>query len=215
MDAITLLKDDHRTVKELFRKFEKAGERAHKTKRTLVDKITEELSVHSAIEEQVFYPAVREAVETAEDEVLESLEEHHIVKWTLSELEKMDPQDERFDAKVTVLIESVRHHIQEEAGEMFPKVRRALSRSQLSDLGELMERAKLAAPKRPHPRSPDEPPWNIVAGPVAAALDAGKQPASQASLLTPPGERAFSPPPGSGTGCTRPSRTTDRAGTPR
>jgi len=174
MDAITLLKDDHRTVKELFRKFEKAGERAHKTKRTLVDKITEELSVHSAIEEQVFYPAVREAVETAEDEVLESLEEHHIVKWTLSELEKMDPQDERFDEKVTVLIESVRHHIEEEEGEMFPKVRRALSRSQLSDLGELMERAKLAAPTRPHPRSPDEPPGNLVAGPVAAVLDAGK-----------------------------------------
>jgi hemerythrin superfamily protein len=174
MDAITLLKDDHRNVKELFRKFEQAGERAHKTKRTLVDKITEELSVHSAIEEQVFYPAVREAVETAGEDVLESLEEHHIVKWTLSELEDMDPQDERFDAKVTVLIESVRHHIEEEEGEMFPKVRRALSRSQLSDLGELMERAKLAAPTRPHPRSPDEPPGNLVAGPVAAVLDAGK-----------------------------------------
>src|SRR6266545_1919302 len=179
MDAITLLKDDHRTVKELFRKFEKAGERAHKTKRTLVDKITEELSVHSAIEEQVFYPAVREAVETAEDEVLESLEEHHIVKWTLSELEKMDPQDERFDAKVAVLIESVRHHIEEEEGEMFPKVRAAVSRRRLADLGELMDRAKLAAPKRPHPRSPDEPPGNIVAGPIAAVLDAGKDAVSR------------------------------------
>jgi hemerythrin-like domain-containing protein len=174
MDAITLLKDDHRTVKDLFTKFEKASERAHKTKRKLVDRMIEELSVHSAIEEQVFYPAVREAVESAEDEVLESLEEHHIVKRTLSELEDMDPSDERFDAKVTVLIELVRHHMKEEEAEMFPEVRKALSRRQLNDLGDLMERAKLAAPTRPHPRSPDEPPGNLVAGPVAAVLDAGK-----------------------------------------
>ena len=101
------------------------------------------------------------------------------MKWTLSELEKMDPEDERFDAKVAVLIESVRHHMEEEEGEMFPKVRAAVSRRRLADLGELMDRAKLAAPKRPHPRSPDEPPWNIVAGPVAAALDAGKQAVSR------------------------------------
>src|SRR3954465_5223227 len=99
MDAITLLKDDHKTVKRLFRKFEQAGDRAFTTKKKLVDKITEELSVHSAIEEQVFYPSVRHAVESTEDDVLESLEEHHIVKWTLSELENMDPHDERYDAK--------------------------------------------------------------------------------------------------------------------
>jgi len=175
MDAITLLKEDHRTVKALFRKFEQAGDRAFATKRKLVDKITEELSVHAAIEEQVFYPAVRHAIEATEDDVLESLEEHHIVKWTLSELEKMDPKDERFDAKVTVLIESVEHHMNEEEGEMFPKVRKALSRTQLNDLGDLMERAKLAAPKRPHPRAPDEPPANAIAGPVMAILDAGMQ----------------------------------------
>jgi hemerythrin superfamily protein len=174
MDAITLLKDDHKTVKRLFRKFEQAGDRAYATKRKLVDKITEELSVHSAIEEQVFYPSVRHAVEQTEDEVLEALEEHHIVKWTLSELESMDPREERFDAKVTVLIESVEHHIEEEEGEMFPRVRKALSRTQLNELGDLMERAKLAAPKRPHPRSPDEPPGNVVAGPLMAILDAGK-----------------------------------------
>src|SRR5439155_18756649 len=140
----------------------------------LVDRIIEVLSVQAAIEEQLFYPAARERAEESEDMVLESLEEQHIVKWTLSELEGMDPKDERFDAKVTVLIESVRHHIEEEEGEMFPKVRKALSRSQLSDLGELMERARLAAPTRPHPRSADEPPGNLVAGPVAAVLDAGK-----------------------------------------
>jgi hemerythrin superfamily protein len=174
MDAITLLKQDHRTVKDLFRKFEQAGDKAYATKRKLVDKMIEELSIHAAIEEQVFYPSVRQAIEATEDEVLEALEEHHVVKWTLSELETMDPKHERFDAKVTVLIESVRHHMKEEEEEMFPKVHKALSRKQLTDLGDLMERAKLAAPKRPHPRSPDEPPGNVIAGPVMAILDAGK-----------------------------------------
>jgi hemerythrin superfamily protein len=175
MDAITLLKDDHRTVKGLFRKFEQAGDRAYATKQKLVEQITEELSVHAAIEEQIFYPSVRQAIEEAEGDVLESLEEHHIVKWTLSELEGMDPKDERYDAKVTVLIESVRHHIGEEEGDMFPKVRKALSRTQLAELGDLMERAKLAAPKRPHPRAPDEPPANLIGGPIIAILDAGKE----------------------------------------
>jgi hemerythrin-like domain-containing protein len=174
MDAITLLKEDHATVKDLFKKFETAGDNAHKTKRQIVDRIIEELAVHSAIEEQVFYPAVRSAVEEAEDEVLESLEEHHIVKWTLSELEGMDPEDERFDAKVSVLIESVRHHIDEEEGEMFPKVRKAVGRRDLQELGEQMKDAKVAAPTRPHPRAPDQPPGNLIAGPMAALLDAGK-----------------------------------------
>lgn len=174
MDAISLLKDDHRNVEALFKKFEQAGERAHKTKRKIVDDIITELSVHSAIEEMIFYPAAREFVQAAEDEVLESLEEHHIVKWVLSELEDMDPKDERFDAKVAVLIENVRHHVKEEEQDMFPQVRRAMSRSQLQDLGRQMEAGKKTAPKRPHPRSPDEPPGNVVAAPVASLLDAGK-----------------------------------------
>jgi hemerythrin superfamily protein len=174
-DAITLLKDDHSTVKGLFQKFEQAGDRAYATKRKIVDKIIEELSIHAAIEEQIFYPAIRHAIEQTEDEVLEALEEHHVVKWTLTELEKTDPKDERFDAKVTVLIESVRHHMKEEEGEMFPKVRKAFSRTQLNELGDLMDRAKLAAPTRPHPRSPDEPPGNVIAAPLMAILDAGKE----------------------------------------
>jgi hemerythrin superfamily protein len=174
VDAITLLKEDHSTVKDLFRRFESSGDNAHKAKREIVDKIIEELSVHSAIEEQVFYPAVRSAVEGAADEVLESLEEHHIVKWTLSELEGMNPEDERFDAKVSVLIESVRHHIEEEEGEMFPKVRKAMGRKELQELGEQMQDAKQAAPTRPHPRAPDQPPGNLIAGPLAALLDAGR-----------------------------------------
>src|SRR5919106_6984890 len=103
MDAITLLKQDHKTVKQLFTQFDKLGDSAYTKKREIVDKLIEELSIHAAIEEQFFYPAARAAVEEAEDNVLESLEEHHVVKWVLSELEGMDPKAERFTAKVTVL----------------------------------------------------------------------------------------------------------------
>lgn len=158
MDAITLLKNDHKTVKALFTKFEKAGENATVTKRKLVDQMIEELAVHATIEEQLFYPAVREAVPEAEDVVLEGMEEHHIVKWTLSELEDMPADHERFEAKVTVLIESVRHHIEEEESDMFPKVREAVGRKALGELGDAMEQAKTAAPTRPRPTAPDTPP---------------------------------------------------------
>ena len=91
MDAITLLKQDHKTVEELFKRFEKLGPRAKKGKADVVEQIIKELSIHAAIEEAVLYPAIRGAVERqdVEDMVLESLEEHHVVKWTLSELDKM------------------------------------------------------------------------------------------------------------------------------
>ena len=158
MDAITLLRDDHKTVEQLFKRFEKAGDEAYVEKRQIVDRIIEELSVHAAIEEQVFYPVARATVPDTEDIALESLEEHHIVKWVLSELDGMDPASERFDAKVTVLIENVRHHVDEEETEFFPKVRNELGRKALAELGEAMDDAKRSAPTHPHPRSPDAPP---------------------------------------------------------
>jgi len=170
MDAITLLRDDHRSVAQLFKRFESAGDNAHVEKRRIVDRIIEELSTHAAIEEQVFYPVARAAVSGVEDIVLESLEEHHIVKWTLSELEGLDPAEERFDAKVTVLIESVRHHVKEEETEFFPKVRKALSRAALNELGEALASAKKSAPTHPHPRSADTP-VNAVANVIAGVVD--------------------------------------------
>jgi len=175
MDAISLLKDDHRTVDRLFKRFEKTSDRATVERRRIVDDIIKELSVHAEIEETVFYPAVRQAVPPSEDMVLESLEEHHVVKWVLSELDGMPPDAERFEAKVTVLMENVRHHVKEEESELFPKVRRALSRGALNEMGAAMERAKTVAPTRPHPRSPDTPPGNIVTGVVAAALDRARE----------------------------------------
>jgi hemerythrin superfamily protein len=171
MDAIALLKADHRKVEDLFTLFEDAGPRANKTKRKLVDAIIAELSVHAAIEEQVFYPAVRGAIPDLEDDILEAIEEHHIVKWTLSELEDLAPAEKNFDAKVTVLTENVRHHVKEEERELFPKLRKAMTRKELNDLAGALALAKKTAPTRPHPRTPSEPPANLVAGPATKIMD--------------------------------------------
>ena len=166
-----MLKDDHQTVEKLFKDFEKAGDRAHVTKRKLVDRMIEELSRHAVIEEQLFYPATSATIAEIEDQMRESIEEHHVVKWLLSELEKTDVEDEQFDAKVTVLIESVRHHVKEEEEEYFPKVRDTWGRNDLQDLAELMATAKENASPHPHPEAPMTPPANLPAGTVAATVD--------------------------------------------
>ena len=182
MDAIALLTRDHQEVERLFKQFEKLTERAQKSKQKIVTNIIREVAIHSAVEEMLFYPVVRtaalkaqtRALREAADTVLESLEQHHVVKWTLSELEKMKPEDERYDTKVKVLMESVRHHVEEEQGELFPKVRRLLDKQMLAELGDRIEKAKKLAPTRPHPRAPDEPPGNLLAGTVAAVMDRTK-----------------------------------------
>ncbi len=182
MDAIELLTRDHELVEQLFRQFEKLTGRAHKSKEKLVLKMIRELAIHSAVEEMLFYPAVRtaglkagsRAGSGAAETVLESLEEHHVVKWTLSELEKMSGGDERFEPKVKVLMEGVRRHVQEEQRELFPKARALLGQKVLDELGGRMAKAKKIAPTRPHPRAPDQPPGNMVAGAMAAVMDRSK-----------------------------------------
>ena len=171
-DAIRVLTDDHRQVEELFVRFEKSGDGAHKQRQDLVQRITEALSIHASIEEEIFYPAARRFIADAADDVLEALEEHHLVKLTLAELETMDPGHERYGAKVTVLIENVRHHVEEEEGELFPTIRKALDTAQLRKIGDELVAAKRTAPTRPHPEAPDTPPGNIVAQVLTAPLDA-------------------------------------------
>ena len=148
-DAIVLLKEDHKTVEQLFKKFEHAGDQAYATKRRLVDSMISELTTHAYIEETIFYPAARQAVPQTEDHVLESVEEHHVVMWMLSELAKLDAEAENFDAKVTVLMENVRHHVEEEEQDWFPEVRKAMGRKQLQESGARMAAAKADAPSDP------------------------------------------------------------------
>jgi hemerythrin-like domain-containing protein len=148
-DAIVLLKDEHREIRKRFRAFEKTGDRAFATKGRLVDRIIELLTIHTYIENEVMYPRVRELLPEVEDDVLESYEEHHVADVLVLELSIMNPDDERFTAKTTVLIENVEHHMDEEEKEWFPKVREGLSRTRLQELGAEMLRAREKAPRRP------------------------------------------------------------------
>nr|WP_253945337.1 hemerythrin domain-containing protein [Nocardioides sp. zg-DK7169] len=144
-----MLKDDHKLILRAFREFEAAGEEAHKTKARIVDRIIELLTVHTYIENEVMYPRVRELVPELEDDVLESYEEHHVADVLVMELAGMQPTDERFTAKTTVLIENVRHHIEEEEEEWFPQVREALGRKVLQEIGAEMAEAREKAPRSP------------------------------------------------------------------
>lgn len=148
-DALVLLKQDHKEIQKVFRDFQNAGDDATKTKGRLVDKILELLTVHTYIENEVMYPRVRELLPDLEDDVLESYEEHHVADVLCLELTAMSPDNTHFDAKTTVLIENVRHHIEEEEQEWFPKVRAGLGRKTLQELGEAMLEAKKKAPRRP------------------------------------------------------------------
>ncbi len=174
MDALKLLKQDHRDVEALFKRYEHAGDGAAKLKKQISERVIESLSKHAAIEEELFYPAARELSEDLEDLVLEALEEHHVAKATLAELEKMKADDDRFDAKMTVLIENIRHHVKEEEGELFPELQQLMSTAQREALGAAMKQAKSSAPTRPHPMAPDTPPGNFISSPLAAVLDLGK-----------------------------------------
>jgi hypothetical protein len=119
-DAVSILKRDHDTVKELFDEFEKATQRPAKKK--IVTKALTELKVHAALEEEIFYPAVR--AELDHDVMNEADEEHHVAKVLIAELEKMTGKEDHYDAKFTVLAENVRHHIKEEESDMLPKAKR-------------------------------------------------------------------------------------------
>jgi hemerythrin superfamily protein len=148
-DAITLLKQDHREIRKLFREFEQAGERATKRKGQFVERILEALTVHTYLENECMYPEVRKLLPDLEDDVLESYEEHHVADVLCMELATMNPDDERFDAKTTVLIENVRHHMDEEEQDWFPKVRSGVGRKQLQEIGARMLELKEKAPRKP------------------------------------------------------------------
>jgi hypothetical protein len=175
MDAIALITDDHLTVEKLFRQYEKLNGGSPQQKKQLANQIVKELSMHSAIEEQVFYPSVRREIPDANPEVLQAIEEHHVVKWELSEIEDLNPDDERFDAKMTVLIENVRHHVKEEEDKILMRIAGELTPDQRESIGDLLVEAKKVAPTHPHPLAPDTPPGNIVAGVASSAYDRSKE----------------------------------------
>lgn len=138
MKATDLLKKQHKNVKALFKKAEDTE--GGRQRRQLMDQIASELKIHTKIEEEIFYPAVREiGTSKAEEMIDEAFEEHHVVDLVLAELPSIDPEDERFHAKMTVLSELVEHHVEEEEGELFPMAEKKLGKDRLQTLGEQMQ----------------------------------------------------------------------------
>jgi hemerythrin superfamily protein len=169
VDAITILKADHREIEKQFRAFEATTGKA--TWERVAKAVVRELSIHAAIEEEIFYPALTREVPDLADIMLRSLESHNVVKWLCSAIESTSAEDARFGPRMTVLIDNVRLHVEEEEDDVFPDVRQALGRRRLNELGELLTKAKAGAPTRPHPRLPDSAPVNAVAGVVVGAFD--------------------------------------------
>jgi hemerythrin-like domain-containing protein len=143
VNALKLLEEDHRKVKKLLEQGDETTERAAKTRTELFEKIKSEMEVHEAIEEEIFYPALKQH-EKAMEVVLEGYEEHHVVNSIIGELEGVDVQDETWAAKFAVMKENIEHHIEEEEDEMFEQARNVFSGEELDELGSAMERRKEA-----------------------------------------------------------------------
>ena len=140
MKATDMLKKQHREVAALFKAA--LGMEQAKDRTKALEQITQKLEVHTAIEEEIFYPAFRDSADTkkVDDMTLEAYEEHHVVKLLLAEIPGIDPDDERFAAKVTVLKEIVEHHVEEEQDEMFPMAEKKLGADALTELAARMQR---------------------------------------------------------------------------
>ncbi len=138
MNAIELLKADHKTVDKLFQKVKATEEGEHKE---LFEKIKQELDAHTHIEEKIFYPRLKEE-EKLEDITLEGIEEHHQAKMFLRELANLTEDSEKFEPKLKVLMEDITHHVQEEEGKMFPDVEKVIDSAELEELGKRMEEEK-------------------------------------------------------------------------
>ncbi len=144
MDAVTLLKQDHDEVKKIMEKLDKTTERGVKTRDELFTKLRFEMTIHETIEEEIFYPALKEHPK-AKEVVLEGYEEHHVVDLIMGELSETPYDDETWGAKFAVMKENIEHHIEEEEGDMFKKARSILSKAELEELGSQMEHRKSTA----------------------------------------------------------------------
>jgi hemerythrin superfamily protein len=172
-DVIEILEHDHREVEQMFDELESlrgdTSEEARSRRKDLVEQVTIELVRHSVAEEVLVYPSVADRI--SEDEVKHAREEHAEAEETLARLEKLDPEDAAFDDELATLMREIRHHIEEEEGEMFAHMRESFSADDLESMGTRVEAFKKVAPTRPHPSVPNEALPRIVAGPVASLLD--------------------------------------------
>ena len=149
MDAIQMLKKDHKEVKALFKEFERFRGRAGKKQQPVVTQICQALTVHAQIEEELVYPVFKELrSQDIKDLVREAAEEHKLAKTLIGELTTLSPTDEQYEAKVTVLREYIQHHVKEEEDELFPKTHKHLSAKRFAELEEQITARKQALSER-------------------------------------------------------------------
>jgi hemerythrin superfamily protein len=172
-DVIEILEHDHREVEEMFAELESlrgaSTEEAKERRKAVTEQVTIELVRHSVAEEVLVYPKVEDKV--SEEEVEHAREEHAQAEETLARLEKLDADDPAFDDELATLMAEIRHHIEDEEGEMFAHMRQVIDADELRKLGTRVEAFKKVAPTRPHPNVPNTPLARTAAGPAASLFD--------------------------------------------
>ncbi len=172
-DVIEVLEHDHREVEQMFAELVSlrgaATDEARERRKELADRVTIELVRHSVAEEVLVYPKVEDKV--GAEEVEHARKEHAQAEETLHRLEKLDADDPDFDDELATLMAEIRHHIEDEEGQMFAHMRQAIDADELRKLGGRVEAFKKVAPTRPHPNVPNEPLPRMAAGPAASLFD--------------------------------------------
>ena len=153
LDALSLLKKDHELVKDIFKKIDAAHD--EEEKKSLFEQFMDEIAIHERIEEEIFYPALQRLPKAKED-VMESFEEHHVVDMIVAEMD-VEPDDEKWDAKFTVMKENVEHHIKDEEEKLFPKAEKLLGKEMLGKLGAQMADLKEAERRALEEQAEEEP----------------------------------------------------------
>ncbi|MFG2099433.1 hemerythrin [Micromonospora sp. S4605] len=169
-DVVDVLTADHREVETLFVELEtRQGTPEHR--RQLADVVIAELVRHAVAEEMYVYPLARKALPDGDQLAEHEISEHADAERTMKELESLDPSDPRFDPLLAHLTSTIRHHVQDEESDLFPRLRAAVAREELVELAGKVTAAKKAAPTRPHPAAPDHPPANRLLNPGTGLVD--------------------------------------------
>jgi hemerythrin superfamily protein len=170
-DVIAVLVTDHREVEEMFSRLEQMTGDIGERSKLLAEQVVIELVRHSVAEEEYLYPAVREHVTGGGELADHEIAEHAEAEETMKRLEGLEPGDSAFWPTVELLMRQIRHHVQEEENDLFPRLRAACPPEQLVELGGKVQRAKKTAPTRPHPAAPDTPPANKLLAPGTGLVD--------------------------------------------
>ena len=169
LDAVQVLTRDHREVESLFQRYLKTTDPDEQTQ--IAHEVIHDLAIHGEIEELLFYPRLRTKLDDGNAVADSAVHEHLEIKQTLNDLDKMTAADAGFDAKMRELIAEVRHHVEEEENDIFPKIRQAMDLDDLATLGNSLEAVRAVVPTRPHPSAPTGPIGKLLTSPPVALID--------------------------------------------